>query len=249
MRIVVAVFLIAAWIAFGVYYLRYRPVSPPASDRRAAAAVPVQPAKPAAPAAVAGNPGRDVVMEPVRRDVRNVTPDRVLPGPALRERMIARLPAAEPEPEPPQPPKPQAWPRVAVLSAGVVRSKETEIIFSGIDPLAIEAECKAGDGSAWRCGNFARAALQRLIRQRTIECEPAVPGDDDAAAKKEGAERADSSITARCRVSGRDIGEWLVTRGWALPLSGSGYEEAFKKAKKAGRGQWRRDNPEKAQGF
>lgn len=210
--------------------VRSEPVPPALSERlaeRLAALAPEAGTRDAAEA-----PSGET-MEPVRRDVRDVTPDHVLPGPRIEAEMIRRLPAATPPPKP-QPEKPVSWPRVAVLSAGTLRSGGTTITLAGIEPLAADAECRTPDGAAWPCGNFARAATQRLIRGRPVQCDPAAATADDA-------------LVSRCRVSGRDIGLWLVERGWALPKESddpqSDYGQALALARQTGRGQWRRDDP------
>ncbi|MCB1462389.1 MAG: hypothetical protein KDJ90_08165 [Nitratireductor sp.] len=200
--------------------------------------------------------GSETALEPVRRDIRNVTPDRVLPGPDIAERMIERLPAVVPPPPPPRPEEPERWRRALVVAPGVLKSGGKQIVIAGIDPLGGETECNAADGTAWPCGKFASAALRRLVRQRPVECDPVeiqvaarggTQGDSTAetleqrlSATLERAPANDGGIVTRCKIAGRDIGEWMVEQGWASPQPGSGYDEALAKAREAGRGQWRR---------
>lgn len=238
MRLLIGILLVIAVFAFGAHLRTSRekpaPIAAPAIAPAIAPRAEPEKSEPPAPA---DKP--EEKLEPVRRDVRNVTPDRVLPGPEIETALIERLPAVTPPP-PPKPTKPESWPRAAVLSAKSVRSRKTNIVFAGIEALDTADRCTAADGTTWRCGNFARAALQRLIRLRTLECDPVA----DAA---QGTGSAEKPISTRCRVAGRDIGEWLVARGWATALPESGYEEAQVAARQAGRGQWRRENPERAQ--
>lgn len=171
---------------------------------------------------------QDPVFEPVRRDVRDVTPDHVLPAPDLDAALIERLPAIVPPAPPPRPPEPERWRRAQVVAPGVFRSGKKRIVIAGIEPLAADAVCRTEKGEDWPCGNFAAAALKRLVRLRPIDCDPA------------DAREGESDIVTVCRIAGRDIGEWMVDQGWANPLEGSGYDAAFSNAREAGRGQFRK---------
>ncbi len=172
---------------------------------------------------------RDPIFEPVRRDVRDVTPDHVLPAPDLDAALIERLPAIVPPAPPPRPPEPERWRRAQVVAPGIFRSGDKRIVIAGIEPLPADAECRTDKGEDWPCGNYASAALKRLVRQRPIECDPADARDGDG------------GIVTICRIAGRDIGEWMVDQGWARPLDGSGYDAAFSDAREAGRGQFRKE--------
>ena len=235
--LVVAIFVLGAW--FGARLENEAPaqlaaVRPPDQAKlQPAAEAPTRPGIAVAPAQPPANVPPAGHREPVRRDIRDVTPDHVLPGPRIDGPMVTRLPAVV-APKP-QPRRRASWMRTVVLSPGSVQSGDRAIFFAGIEALDARATCTAADGSRWQCGNFARAALRRLIRRRPIDCE--------ATAAAEG-ERQDR-LAAHCRIDGRDIGEWLVAQGWATPLPGSGYEAALEAARKAQAGQWRRDNPER----
>ena len=112
--------------------------------------------------------------------------------------------------------------------AGVVEAKGRVIRLAGVAATALDLQCGA-QADAWPCGRAARTALQGFVRGRTIACRAlggAGPGDD----------------AARCAVAGRDIGEWLVSQGWAA-AAGPGYAEAEKTAREAKRGIW---NPVRA---
>jgi endonuclease YncB( thermonuclease family) len=119
-----------------------------------------------------------------------------------------------------------------VVSAGVLVSGGKEIRLAGIKPLASDARCIDTTGE-WPCGAFAKVAFQRLVRQRTIECDPV---DGNGAAQ----------IVTACRVAGADMALWLVRQGWATP-AGAGLEDALAGAKADGRGQWGARPPAAAQ--
>ncbi len=188
-----------------------------------------------APAREAAEPEAPRV-EPVRRNLRDVTPSGMVHVPRPQSQTVVRLPAIVPPPPPPRPVKPRRWERTRVLSAGVVQSGGAEIRIAGIEALPGEAQCGPAGEAQWPCGNFARAALRRLLRGRPIECDPV-----DTPAEKAGETR---SVITRCEIDGRDIGEWLVSRGWARPApatgddAGSPYAEALQSARAERRGQW-----------
>ncbi|MEC9342653.1 MAG: thermonuclease family protein [Pseudomonadota bacterium] len=187
--------------------------------------------KPPGEPATADREGAGPEFEPVRRDIRDVTPDHVLPAPQLDQAVIERLPASAPPPPPARPAQARQWRHARVKAPGRLVSGETEILIAGIEPLASDAECTIIGGKSWPCGNHARAALRRLVRQRPVECDPFDEPEGRLPA------------VTRCRIDGRDIGEWLVERGWAVPKAGSDYGPALDRARKAGLGQWRRRRP------
>ncbi len=168
--------------------------------------------------------------EPVRRDIRNVTPDNVTPAPRIETSVISRLPAISPPAPPPRPPEPVEWLRPQVEAAGVITSRGTTIRIAGIRPLPLDRRCRAADGEDWPCGMFARTAMRQFIRWRAIDCAPAEPMDEQ--------------IETRCHLAGHDIGEWLVRQGWAVPDGDAGdYLDALAAAKREHRGQWNSSKP------
>ena len=107
-------------------------------------------------------------------------------------------------------------------SAGVVEKGSRSIGLIGIEATAIDAQCGSGP-DVWPCGRVARAALQRFVRRRVVEC------------RAPDGEPADGM--AHCTVGGRDIGEWLVAQGWAR-AQGPDYADAEKIAREEKRGVW-----------
>ena len=230
MRGFISAFLVLAIAAAGLYWLAgldgsRLPPSPLDQGKKQHSETAVLPASPVQP--------MELPSEPVRPNIRDVTGEGMIPAPKVEGETIARLPAAEPPPQPPKPEKPDIWPRAEVISAGILKSGDQQIAIAEIKALDTGTICKGKDGKDWPCGNFARAALQRLVRLRSVECDPAGG--------------ASQSITTRCRISGHDIGEWLVERGWAVPGPGAtaddGLAKALEKAKSGKLGQWRETAP------
>jgi endonuclease YncB( thermonuclease family) len=111
----------------------------------------------------------------------------------------------------------------AFSAAGIVENGSKSIRLIGIAATAPDAQCGSGP-DAWPCGRMARAALQRFVRRRAVECRlPATGRPADG--------------VAHCSVGGKDIGEWLVLQGWAR-AEGLDYAGAEKTARRAKRGVW-----------
>jgi endonuclease YncB( thermonuclease family) len=166
------------------------------------------------------------VQEPIRRDIRNVTPPGMLQAPKLEGETIFREAArASPKP-PPRPPKPDLYARPTVEAAGLLRSGEASIRIAQIRAIAIDESCAGASGRPWPCGIHGKTALQRLIRQRTIACDP------------EGFPDGKGGLARRCAVGGIDIARWLVEQGWAIPDGRSDLAGSFETAKGLKRGQW-----------
>ena len=111
--------------------------------------------------------------------------------------------------------------RPTFSAAGSIEKGSKSIRLIGVVITVVDAQCGSWP-DAWPCGRMARAALQRFVRYRSIECrmpEELVDG------------------LARCSVGGRDIGEWLVAQGWAR-ASGPDYAAAEKTAQEEKRGVW-----------
>ena len=165
--------------------------------------------------------------EAARDDIRNVTPENTLPGPKIIKPKLTRLPAIKPPPLKKQPPKPKLWHRPIISKAGYFVSNNHELQFKGIKPLALNAQCKA-NGEDWPCGRFARTAMRKFVRGRSIECDPVETQSDP--------------IVTNCRVAGKDIAQWLVIRGWAKDENG-GFKSQMSSAQQKKLGMWRAKLP------
>jgi len=182
--------------------------------------LPELPQQPQPPPHAAVSPPR---LEPVRPGIRDVSPEGVVRAPLSPGEMVERLPAIVPPPPPPRPPKPVVYARPQAIEAGVLGVGERTIRLAGVDPTPAGRRC-SGTAGDWPCGAFARTALQRFIRQRTLDCEPGA------------AQQGDTFVTA-CRIGGRDIGQWLVAQGWAA-ASGKDYAKDQEQARAARLGIW-----------
>ena len=170
-------------------------------------------------------------LEPVRRNLRDVTPSSVHRPPAPETGMIQRLPALVPAPEPLATSKLTRWDRPSVLHAGILDVQGMTIVIRDIRFLRDDKICFDALDQAWPCGRFAVLALRRLIRRRPIACDPAQVKPESR-----------REIVTTCRISGFDIGAWLVGQGWARSLD-SAYSQLETEARAKGLGQWARQRP------
>ena len=173
-----------------------------------------------------------IIEEPLfepQKNVRDITPEKMLPGPAFDTSPLQRLPAVEPPPPPKRPAQPQVWARTLVKAAGILQSEGKTILLSGISPIELDKKCIDEKGKEWPCGMFARTEMRKFVRGRSISCiPPDEPGPDE--------------FITRCKIGKIDISAWLVFAGWAIPENDL-FAEELSEAKKNLRGQWRKQAP------
>ncbi|MBK1623029.1 thermonuclease family protein [Afifella marina] len=208
--------LLVIGLVFGLFAL---PSPAPDDSGRATPATP-QAATPQA---------RPQEVEPATRDV---TPRGMTLGPKVRGPLL-RVEPPKPErareDEPQEQEEQEAAPterterlfRPVVIGLGKIESGKHSVRLAGIEPLAPDARC--GE-PAWPCGMMGRSALRRLVRARAIDCT--IPAGAEALPE-----------TTSCRLGDADLGEWLVSQGWAKAAS-SRYQDAEEAAKRYKRGQW-----------
>ena len=173
----------------------------------------------------------ETMREP-KRDVRVIGGGR-LPVPPIPEEGLTRIAPAESADEKNArqkariPEKPDLFPRPFVVQAGELRSGDTLIRLAGIDLLPMDKHCETAEGD-WPCGSFARAALQRFIRARTISCTETA--------------RSGERYSGHCSIGKIDLSRWLVAQGWAT-ASDSDLEAAEQEARKTGKGIWSKQRP------
>lgn len=188
--------------------------------------------EPARPQGVTTLPKSVPDLEPVKKDLRVIVEDEIAliePEQQVIERLEPEVSASERNaaelarlPE-----KPKTFARPLVLAANDIRSGEIAIRLTGIDAPQKDKTCAdpRSPDKSWPCGNFAKAALQRLVRARTLSCEGDYLGDD--------------LFEGRCKVGKTDLSQWLVAQGWAQS-SGDEFRELMREAREAGKGLWRR---------
>ena len=118
--------------------------------------------------------------------------------------------------------------RASVIDGDTLEIHGKRIRLHGIDAPESGQSCRTRDGKRWRCGQKAALALSDKIGPRTVSCT------------RKSTDRY-KRIVAKCTVSGEDLGEWLVTNGWAVAYYQYSYEysRAEQGAKSARRGVWK----------
>lgn len=92
-----------------------------------------------------------------------------------------------------------------IIDGDTIQLQGRRIDLYGIDAPEAAQTCEAPDGSTYRCGQAATAALRQQIGTGTVTCEPRET-------------EAKGRLTAVCRVSGTDLSAWMATRGHALAV-------------------------------
>lgn len=113
--------------------------------------------------------------------------------------------------------------RASVIDGDTLEIAGTRIRIWGVDAPESRQTCSRG-GETWRCGQQSALALSDWIGQRLVTCE------------EQERDRYGRSV-ATCAMAGQDIGEWLVSRGWAIEytqFSDGRYREAEAAARLAG---------------
>jgi endonuclease YncB( thermonuclease family) len=149
-------------------------------------------------------------------------------GPEEFERVSPRAPLGEIGLAlPPKPVMPDDWKgttlyRPVAPAAGVVEAMGHTVAIAGVDTVAADETCLF-EGEEWACGIRARTAFRLWLRGRAVTC--AVPAEADP-----------KTITAACRLGKQDVGQWLVSNGWARAAAGGPYGDADEKARAAKKG-------------
>lgn len=115
-----------------------------------------------------------------------------------------------------------------VIDGHTLEIAGTIVRLFGIEAPETDQLCAVPEGR-WSCGEFARAALQDLVRGRAVTCTP-VSGD------------LYTGVTiAHCEAAGRDLGVTMVAGGWALALQRAtrDYVPQEARARAVGAGLWR----------
>lgn len=91
----------------------------------------------------------------------------------------------------------------SVIDGDTIQIHDQRIRLSGIDAPESRQLCEMEDGAKWMCGQKAAIALAKKLSSRTTTC---VQKSKDRYGR----------VVGMCFVEGRDVGEWMVRKGWAL---------------------------------
>lgn len=94
--------------------------------------------------------------------------------------------------------------RASVIDGDTIEIHGYRARLAGIDAPESRQLCSFSDGRSWPCGQRAAFALADRIGSRTVSC------------RIEGQDRYGRAL-ALCAVGRADLGEWLVSNGWAVP--------------------------------
>ncbi|WP_062212344.1 thermonuclease family protein [Aureimonas sp. AU12] len=145
------------------------------------------------------------------------TPDASAPVATPDEATVAAIVPSEPQPDF------RRFSQPIAVDSGTIQAGQTTLRVEGVEPIAPDARCSDGARS-WPCGVRARTAFRAWLRGRSLLCSvPADAGDD---------------VTVPCLLGEEDVGQWLVSNGWAAAAPGSRYADAQTQAKEARRGIW-----------
>ena len=90
-----------------------------------------------------------------------------------------------------------------VTDGDTIRIGETRIRLEGIDAPEMSQQCTKADGSDWKCGEDAKAALIQKIGNEAVRCEIS------------GADRYGRSL-GTCWIGKLNLNGWLVQAGWSV---------------------------------
>ncbi len=126
--------------------------------------------------------------------------------------------------------------RATAVSGDTLRIDTKLLRLSGIDAPDRNQVCTRQPGNKkWRCGETAQATLDRLVRGKSVRCEPG--GTDDA-----------DRTLAKCFVDSRDVAVELASEGHVFATAslfgGYAFLEAEAKQKKSGIWSGEAERPE-----
>ena len=116
---------------------------------------------------------------------------------------------------------------VNVVDGDTIHVGDVTVRLHGIDAPEIDQPCEDANGQPWMCGAFVQSRIRDLYQGQTAVCEE-IERD-----------RYGRSV-AKCSVNGRDIGEQIVSNGWAEAYRrySMDYDLVEKSAQVRGVGLW-----------
>ncbi|MBK9082646.1 MAG: thermonuclease family protein [Rhizobiales bacterium] len=109
-----------------------------------------------------------------------------------------------------------------VIDGDSIRMFGEELRLKGVDAPEIDQICQR-EGRPWRCGQAARAALEREAQRGNLRCQ---------ASERDQYGR----WLARCTIGGADLNAAQVRNGWAVAFGA--YEREETEARDGRRGVW-----------
>jgi endonuclease YncB( thermonuclease family) len=118
--------------------------------------------------------------------------------------------------------------KARVVDGDTIWIGETKIRLHGIDAPELKQTCQTSKVKDQMCGQMAKQALQRLVKDQTVICK----GDERGKYKR---------LIAVCTVGPFNINEQMVVDGWALAYRkySKDYVRAETFAKSRREGMWR----------
>ena len=101
----------------------------------------------------------------------------------------------------------QSWTlEIRIIDADTIELKGTKVRLHGIDAPEMQQNCEDKNSKMYRCGVYARDALQALVEKmpdKIVQCQ--YSGKDFY-----------GRLIGECSVGKININMWLVENGWAL---------------------------------
>ncbi|WP_317849283.1 thermonuclease family protein [Tateyamaria pelophila] len=101
--------------------------------------------------------------------------------------------------------------KVRVIDADRIDVAGTRVRLHAIDAPEMDQTCDTKDGVSFACGQWATAQVRARFEGKVADC---TPRDVDKYGR----------IVAQCRVDGLDMGEVIVSEGWAFAFRRYGME-------------------------
>lgn len=118
--------------------------------------------------------------------------------------------------------------RASALSGDTLSLGGARVRLFDVKALPVEQTCMEWRGARqvdYACGQYAHAFLASVVADKTVSCVPRDSHDGD--------------VVATCFVEGVDLGEALVSAGWAVTCGTTGrYVLREEAARSARRGLW-----------
>ena len=116
--------------------------------------------------------------------------------------------------------------RGTALAGDTLRVGPTTVRLTGIEAPEPDQTCAAADGREWACGQSAKQALARILRNGRVTCD---------------VERAsDGNGTGDCRIGDKDVAAELVLGGYVFATTGifAAYRSIEEQARTSKAGVW-----------